>query len=173
MSIGLGGAGSKLASSLDQEGAIIIDVSEVDLEKVPAEAKIRAVAHSSKGQLKGARKDPNIGREAFPSIKDQILERVRGDFVFCSTGGGTGNGLCSVILEHLSEEMSVNLVDKTMFIFVLPSADKESSDFIDNSITFLEGPVSKAIDAGNTGNLVLVSNRMKFEKEFPNRASIG
>ena len=169
MSIGLGGAGSKLASLLDGGKAIVVDVSDTDLEKIEADKKMRAVVHSSRAQMRGSRKDPIIGREAFQSVKDKLQDLVKGDIVLCSTGGGTGNGLCSVLLEMLSENAAVDLVDKTVFVFILPYADLEASDFIDNTITFLEGPVSSAIDAGNTGNIVLFTNKTKFEKRIPEK----
>ena len=170
MSVGVGGAGSKLASLLDEGQATIVDVSGVELERVDAVSKIRAVAHSSKAQLKGSRKDPQIGREAFQSIKNKALDLIKGQTVFCSTGGGTGNGLCSVILEHLSAIESISITEKKMFAFVVPYAQRESSDFVDNTISFLEGPVSKAIDAGNTGNLIIFSNKVKFERRIPEKA---
>ena len=167
--MGLGGAGSKLAGLIDDGKAIVIDVSDTDLEKVTAETKLRAVVHSSRAQMRGSRKDPQIGREAFQSVRDKLLEMIRGNTVFCATGGGTGNGLCSVLLEYLSETPTVDIVDKTMFVFILPYADREASDFVDNSISFLEGPVSSAIDGGNTGNIVLFSNQHKFEKRIPEK----
>ena len=169
MNIGFGGAGSKLASLLEGGKATIIDVSDTDLEKVEADTKIRAVVHSSRAQMRGSRKDPRIGREAFQSVKDKLVEMVQGNIVFCATGGGTGNGLCSVLLEHLSELPSVDIIDKTVFVFLLPYAKREASDFIDNSISFLEGPISSAIDAGNTGNIILVSNDYKFVKKIPEK----
>ena len=169
MSVGLGGTGSKLAGLLSNGEATIIDVSDTDLERAATDAKFRAVVHSSRAQMRGSRKDPQIGREAFPSVRDKLLEMIRGSIVFTATGGGTGNGLCSELLEYLSEISSVDIVDKTMFVFVLPYADREASDFIDNTITFLEGPISSAIDGGNTGNLVLFSNQHKFEKQIPEK----
>ena len=166
MSIGVGGAGSKLASLLDQGDGTVIDVSGVELEKVDAKSKVRAIVHSAKAQLQGSRKDPAIGRQAFQSIKYKVLELIQGQHVFCSTGGGTGNGVCSEMLEHLSDLELVPLVDKTIFTFVVPYPERESSEFVDNTIAFLEGPVSTAIDAGNTGNLILFSNKEKFKKKL-------
>ena len=169
MSMGLGGTGSKLASLINHGTAIIVDVSDTDLEKATVDNKVRAVVHSSRAQMRGSRKDPQIGREAFQSVRDKLLEMIRGNIVFCATGGGTGNGMCSELLEYLSEMSGVDIVDKTMFVFVLPYADREASDFIDNSITFLEGPISSAIDGGNTGNIILFSNQRKFEKRIPEK----
>ena len=169
MSVGLGGTGSKLAGLLSNGSAAIIDVSDTDLEKTTADNKLRAVVHSSRAQMRGSRKDPLIGREAFQSVRDKLLEMVRGNIVFSAAGGGTGNGLCSELLEYLSEIPAVDIVDKTMFVFVLPYADREASDFIDNSISFLEGPISSAIDGGNTGNIVLFSNQHKFQKRIPEK----
>jgi len=50
-----------------------------------------------------------------------------------------------------------------MFSFVLPYVNRESAEYVENTIDFLLGPVSKAIDSGNTGNIVLFSNKLKFE----------
>ena len=170
MSIGVGGAGSKLSSLLDEGKSTVIDVSGVELQKVEAATKIRAVVHSSKGQLKGSRKNPNIARKAFQSIQSKVFELIRGQIVFCSTGGGTGNGLCSMMLEQLSGDQNVSVTDKTLFAFVVPYAQLEASEFVDNTIDFLQGPVSSAIDAGNTGNLFLFSNKVKFEERIPEKA---
>lgn len=162
MTIGIGGAGSKLASLLENGDCTIINISDVELAKVEAREKVRAVVHSPRGQYKGARKTPDIGRHAFPSIDDDLMRRIQGSFVFSSTGGGTGNGLCSVILEKLALLPEVTQLDKSMFYFVLPYADREATEFVDNTVDFLEGPVSAAIDSGNTGNIFLASNRHKF-----------
>ncbi len=166
MSIGIGGAGSKLASLLDNGEAIIVNISEVELDKVAAQEKIRAVIHSYKDQFKGARKEPQIGREAYHSISDKLLEIIRGNIVFSSTGGGTGNGICSQILERLSGNETIPLANKTMFVFVLPYPELEASEYVDNTLIFLQGPVSAAIDTGNTGNMVLFSNRVKFTERL-------
>jgi hypothetical protein len=39
----------------------------------------------------------------------------------------------------------------------------ESAEFVENTVDFLMGPVSHAIDSGNTGNIILFSNKLKFE----------
>jgi hypothetical protein len=167
MSIGIGGAGSKLASVLDRGDCTIVNVSDVELDKVVAREKLRAVIHKPRGQFKGARKDPAIGRSAFPSISEEILTRIRGEIVFASTGGGTGNGLAAVLLERLNALPAVDPLDKTTFAFVLPYPDREAAEYVDNTIHFLSGPLSQAIDGGNTGNIVLFTNREKFLHRVP------
>ena len=58
MNIGIGGAGSKLASISSEAECAIINVSELELSKVEAKQKILAVTHSAKGQLRGSGKKP-------------------------------------------------------------------------------------------------------------------
>lgn len=166
MSIGIGGAGSKLASLLDDGRGTIVNVSGSELDKVVAANKIRAVVHSSRAQLRGSRKDPALAREAFLSVRDKLLELIQAETVFTSTGGGTGNGICSQLLEVLSREDYVDLIDKTCFGCILPYPEREAAEFVDNTIAFLEGPLSTAIDAGNTGNIFLFSNGVKFRKRI-------
>lgn len=163
MAIGIGGAGSKLASLMDPDGATIVNVSQSELEKSTAKNKITAVAHSTRGQFKGAGKNPDVGKTAYISISDEVYELIKGDIVFTSTGGGTGNGIASVLLDTVADQDSVSLSDKTVFGFVLPYVERESSEYVENTISFLKGAVSKAIDSGNTGNIMLFSNKLKFE----------
>jgi hypothetical protein len=163
MAIGIGGAGGKLASLMDPDGATIINVSKSELGKTNAKNKIMAVAHSTRGQFQGAGKNPDVGKTAYISISDEVYELIKGQVVFTSTGGGTGNGISSVILERVAEQDEVLLSDKTVFGFVLPYVERESSEYVENTIAFLKGPVSKAIDSGNTGNIMLFSNKLKFE----------
>ncbi len=167
MSIGIGGAGSKLASMLDHGTCTIVNVSDVELNKVEASTKIRAVIHSHRGQYRGSRKSPELGRTAFASVSDKMLELIQGQILFSSTGGGTGNGLSSELLESLSGMRNVPTLDKTTFAFVLPYPDREATEFVDNTIEFLGGPLSMAIDGGNTGNIILFSNREKFLRKLP------
>lgn len=174
MSIGIGGAGSKLASLLDAGNAIIVNVSEMELDKVEASSKLRAVASTNRAALQGSRKDPSLAKEAFLSVRDVLIDKVQNNIVFTSTGGGTGNGICTKLLDHISDLPHVNLDDKTLFVFVLPYPDQEAAEFVDNTIDFLEGPLARAIDVGNTGNIVLISNRQKFidrqaEREYNQR----
>jgi len=163
MSIGIGGAGSKLASLMNPEKATIVNVSQSELDKTVAHNKILAVAHSSRGKFQGAGKNPEVGKTAFISISEEIYELIKGDVVFTSTGGGTGNGVASVLLNKIADEPSISLNNKTMFAFVLPYVGLESAEFVENTVDFLLGPVSKAIDSGNTGNIMLFSNKLKFE----------
>lgn len=163
MAIGIGGAGSKIASLMDVDGATIINVSKSELNKTEAKNKIAAVAHSTRGQFHGAGKNPDVGKTAYISISDEVYELIKGDVVFTSTGGGTGNGIASVILDNVAAQTDISLSDKTVFGFVLPYVERESSEYVENTISFLKGPVSKAIDSGNTGNIMLFSNKLKFE----------
>ena len=162
MTIGIGGAGSKLASLMDSETATIVNVSQSELEKTAAKNKILAVAHSTRGQFQGAGKDPNVGKTAYISISDEIYELIKGTIVFTSTGGGTGNGISSVLLDKVTHQESVSLNDKTVFGFVLPYVERENAEYVENTVDFLKGPVSEAIDSGNTGNIMLFSNKLKF-----------
>lgn len=163
MSIGIGGAGSKLASLVAPENATIVNVSQAELDKTEARNKILAVAHSSRGQFNGAGKNPEVGRAAYTSIRDELCELIKGEVVFSSTGGGTGNGITSVMLDRVAEEVEIDLSDKTVFGFLLPYVELESAEFVQNTVDFLMGPVSRAIDSGNTGNIMLFSNKLKFE----------
>lgn len=163
MSIGIGGAGSKLASLMGQDQATIVNVSQVELNKVEADSKMLAVTHSTRGQFHGAGKNPEVGKAAHLSISDELCERIKGEVVFTSTGGGTGNGISSVLMDHIADQDEINLNDKTVFALILPYVDRESQEFVQNTVDFLLGPVSKAIDSGNTGNIMLFSNKLKFE----------
>lgn len=163
MSIGIGGAGSKIASLLNKDEATIVNVSASELEKTEAKNKILAVAHSPRGQFKGAGKNPDVGKTAFISINEEIFSIIKGDMVFSSTGGGTGNGITSVLLDRIAEQDVVPQADKTMFSFILPYLNRESAEYVENTIDFLLGPVSRSIDSGNTGNIILFSNKLKFE----------
>ena len=165
MTIGIGGAGSKLAVQLDPD-ATAVNVSETELSKTEAKHRILAVVHAARGQLRGSRKNPQIGRDAFLSVKRELLHLIRGNTVLGSTGGGTGNGILAGILDELTAMEQVPENDKTVFGLILPHAELEPAEFINNTISFLEGPLSEAIDSGNTGNIFLLSNRLKFESRL-------
>jgi len=167
MSIGIGGAGSKLAVLFDSERSTIVNISEVELSKVDAREKILAVAHSSRGQFKGSGKSPIVGKMASVSIENQLLNIIQGDILFTSTGGGTGSGIVSVLLEKISEKESITVNDSTVFAFVLPYLGKEPLEYVENTIDFLMGSISPAIDAGNTGNIFLFTNKLKFKQRLP------
>ncbi|MCF7791870.1 MAG: hypothetical protein K9L78_01010 [Victivallales bacterium] len=168
MNIGIGGAGSKLASMASDRECTIINVSELELSKVEAKSKLLAVTHSAKGQLRGSGKNPMIGREAFSSVGQKIMDIIKDNVVFSSTGGGTGNGMTSILLEKLSnQEDSIPLDERTVFVFVLPYLNREATEYVENTIEFLGGPVSASIDSGNTGNIILFSNKLKFEGRIP------
>ncbi len=169
MAIGIGGAGSKLAMALDSNSTVV-NVSESELNKTGSGHKILAVVHAARGQLRGSRKNPQIGRDAFQSVKRELLHLMRGNIVFSSTGGGTGNGITAGILEHLVEQDSVPTSEKSSFCFVLPYAKMEPNEFVNNTIDFLQQSVSDAIDSGNTGNIMLFSNRLKFESRYTEEA---
>ncbi|MGL4855267.1 MAG: hypothetical protein ACRC37_08470, partial [Lentisphaeria bacterium] len=163
MSIGIGGAGSKLASLLDGGKGTIVNVSETELNKVEASNRILAVTHSSRGQFQGSGRNPEIGKTALVSISDEIFALIQGSMVFASSGGGTGNGIANILLNRIAGQEQISVGNRTMFCFVLPYANREGAEFVENTIHFLMDPVSTAIDSGNTGNIVLFSNRMKFE----------
>ncbi len=165
MAIGIGGAGGKLAS-LMSPNSVAVNVSETELQKTNAAQKVLAFAHSEKGQLKGAKKDPAIGRTAFNSIRAQLLELIQGNLVISSSGGGTGNGITSQLLEILATFDNIPDIRKTEFAIVLPYAPREAQEFIVNTLEFLRGPLSKALDSTNTGNLFLFSNQLKFEQRI-------
>ncbi|MFA4945372.1 MAG: hypothetical protein WC789_11810 [Lentisphaeria bacterium] len=165
MTIGIGGAGGKLAIKLDQD-ALLVNVSEVEMGKLPARNKLLAVRHSVQGQLRGSRKNPQIGQDAYFSIREELLRLIRGNLVFSSTGGGTGCGICTALLQEISQGAEPALADRTRFAFVLPYAKQEPAEFVANTTQFLGGPLSEALDSGNTGNLILFSNRLKFESKL-------
>ena len=168
MNIGIGGAGSKLASISSDGECIAVNVSELELSKVEAKQKILAVTHSARGQLRGSGKNPRVGREGFGSIAEKLKQIIKGNIVFTSTGGGTGNGITSEVLEYLSRlEDAVKLDDKTVFALILPYLKRESYEYVENTVDFLGNPVSSAIDSGNTGNIILFSNKLKFEGKVP------
>lgn len=163
MSIGIGGAGSKLASLLDNGHCTIVNVSESEMMKVEAASRLLAVTHSVRGQFKGAGKNPEIGKTAFVPICEELINLIKGNLVVTASGGGSGNGITSVLLKKIAAAENISLEDRTMFCIVLPYAEREAAEYVDNTIAFLTGPVSEAIDSGNTGNIVLFSNRVKFE----------
>lgn len=166
MCIGIGGAGSKLAAVLS-ESATLVNVSETELSKVPGTGRrLLATLHAGHGQFRGSRKDRQIGLDAYLSVKRELLELIRGQKIFSSTGGGTGNGICTGILQDLSKEEYISPEDKTFFALLLPYAKSESSEFVSNTSDFLSGPLADAIDSGNTGNIVLFSNRVKFQEKL-------
>ncbi len=165
MTIGIGGAGSKVALLLDAE-ATAINVSETELSKLNTDKRILAVVHAAQGQLRGSRKNPLIGKDAFLSIKREILHMIPANAVVSSTGGGTGNGITTGILEELARLDDVGIGEKTSFLLILPYAKREPAEFISNTVDFLQGPLSKAIDSGNTGNIYLFSNQLKFESRL-------
>lgn len=165
MTIGIGGAGSKVAAILDR-GATIVNVSESELSKVEAGTRLLAVVHAERGQFRGSRKNPQIGHDAYLSVKRELLAMARGQLVFSSTGGGTGNGICTGLLADLATEEAISPQDKTCFGFILPYAKLEPADYVKNTIEFLRNALSGAIDSGNTGNIFLFSNRQKFENKL-------
>lgn len=167
MTIGIGGAGSKIATALDP-GATIINVSETELAKIAqAGRRILASLHHEGGQFRGSRKDPSIGHDAFQSLRRELLQLARGELVFSSTGGGTGNGITAALIEELTTlDEAVPATDKTRFALVLPYAKLEPTEFTRNTIELLGGPVSQAIDSGSTGNIFLFTNRLKFESRL-------
>ncbi len=165
MSIGIGGCGGKLASLMDNGNATIVNISQGELDQTEATNKILAVAHSSRGQFQGSGKNPDVGETAMISISDEIFSLIKGNLVFTSTGGGTGNGIASVLMRKIAESENVMLNDSTIFVYILPYL-KEASEYVENTINFLLEPLSVGIDSGNTGNIILFSNKLKFEKRL-------
>jgi len=165
MIIGIGGAGSRLAARLNSQ-ATIINISPSELQKLEAGRKILAPIHDARGQLHGAGKDPRLGRQAYAGIREELLELIEGAIVFAATAGGTGGGITSALLEELSTRDSVPEARKTMFALLLPYAEREPVEYVANTLAFLRGPLSTAIDSGNTGSIFLFSNRLKFESRL-------
>ena len=165
MTIGIGGAGSRLAVKIDPK-ATIVNVSENELSKIEGGTHLLAPVHAEHGQFRGSRKDPEIGRRGYQSIREELLAQCQGNIVFSSTGGGTGAGIASAILEDISEQEAIPIDKKTTFVLLLPHAKLESTEFTENTIEFLSKPLSQAIDSGNTGNIMLFSNRLKFESRM-------
>ena len=114
MAIGIGGAGGKLAS-LMSPNSVAVNVSETELQKTNASQKVMAFAHSEKGQLKGSKKDPAIGKSAFNSIRAQILELIQGNMVISSSGGGTGNGITAAATAPVCLACWVSLLGPAFF----------------------------------------------------------
>lgn len=166
MFIGIGGAGSKISSTFNNGTNVVVNISESELAKANARERILAVVHSERGQRQGAKKNPDIGKSAYTSISSQLGALIKGNIVVTSTGGGTGNGITWRVLEDIARSEGIPEEEKTTFILVLPFADKEPSEYVENTISFMVDPVSRAIDSGNTGNIFLVSNREKFVKRL-------
>ena len=61
---------------------------------------------------------------------------------------------------------AIPIPDKTFFGLILPYPTLEPAEYIKNTSEFLQGALSAAIDSGNTGNIVLFSNRLKFESRL-------
>jgi len=166
MTLGIGGAGCKIAAKLDSE-AILVNVSQTELDKVPGGSRrIIPGLRSERGQFKGARKDPRLGHDAYQSVRRELNALVKGNKVFSSTGGGTGTGIVSGILEDLTRLDNIETEDRTFFGLVLPYAELESDEFVKNTSTFVSGPLATAIESGVTGNVVLFSNKKKFKEKI-------
>ncbi len=171
--IGIGGAGGKLAAKMDAEHAILVNVSETELDKVSGGGEhIVAPVQSTAGQFRGSRKDPLIGHDAYNTIRRRMQDIISGAIVFSSTGGGTGNGITTGILEDiiarddsLESSNGIPINEKTMFALVLPDYEQESN-YVENSIDFMSNPVANAIDKGSTGNIMLFSNKLKFDDQI-------
>jgi hypothetical protein len=52
-----------------------------------------------------------------------------------------------------------------MFCLVLPD-DVQESNYVENSIDFMSKPLATAIDKGSTGNVMLFSNKLKFDEQI-------
>ena len=166
MAIGIGGAGGKVAAKFDKD-AVLVNVSATELNKVEGGSqRIIAPVHAASGQFRGSRKNPEIGQDAYYTIRRELHELIRSRMVFSSTGGGTGNGIVTGILQDITAVDQIALADKTFFCLILPYKELESAEFVKNSIDFMTGPLQKAIDSGNTGNVVLFSNELKFVEKI-------
>ena len=166
MAIGIGGAGNKIAAKLDSSAALV-NVSQTEMDKVEGTGRrINAPVHASTGQFRGSRKNPEIGKDAYYTIRRELHEMIRGSMVISSTGGGTGNGITAGILEDITSVDEIDVQNKTFFCLVLPYDKLESNEYVKNSIDFMQGPLASAIDSGNTGNIVLFSNQCKFEEKI-------
>ena len=166
--IGIGGAGSKIATKLSSD-SIIVNVSEVELGKVSSHGnKIQAVLRGGAGMYKGCRMDPELGLEAYASVSRELESLIRGSLVIAATGGGTGNGITKGLMEYLvSRQEIIPIEQKTIFALILPYSRLESAEFVENTSMFLNDSVAPAIDSGNTGNIFMFSNRLKFENRIP------
>ena len=167
MAIGIGGAGNKIAAKLDSS-ATLFNVSKTEMDKITGEDlnRINAPVHAASGQYKGSRMNPKIGKTAYLAIQNELHEMIRGNMVISSTGGGTGNGITTGILEDITAVDEIEVQNKTFFCLVLPYDKLESAEYVKNSIDFMQGPLAEAIDSGNTGNIVLFSNQCKFEEKI-------
>ena len=165
--IGIGGAGSKIASKLSSS-SVVVNVSEVELGKVECGRKIQAVLRGGAGAYKGCRMDPAIGYEAYASVSRELEGLVRGSLVISATGGGTGNGITKGVMEYLVKRPErIPVEEKTLFALILPYDRLESAEFVENTSMFLNDSVAPAIDSGNTGNIFMFTNRLKFENRIP------
>ena len=92
MTIGIGGAGCKIAARLDSE-AVLVNVSETELGKVDGGGRrLLASLHAGRGQFKGSRKDPAIGLDAYLSVKRELSPPRQLRFQF---HGAARNGICT------------------------------------------------------------------------------
>ena len=170
--IGIGGAGGKLAVKMDAN-AVLVNVSEIEREKVSGGSEhIVAPLLSVDGQFRGSRKNPGIGHDAYNTIQRRLTEIVGGSMLFSSTGGGTGNGITTGIIEdiiardQLQGSQGLPIQEKTFFCLLLPCCNMEAGEYVTNTIDFISGPLAKAIDHGCTGNVVLFSNELKFNEKI-------
>ena len=77
MTVGIGGAGCKIAAKLDED-AVLVNVSETELNKVPGGGRrILAGLRAGRGQFKGSRKDREIGLDAYLSVKRELLVLIK------------------------------------------------------------------------------------------------
>lgn len=163
--IGIGGAGSKIATVWDPT-ATIVNVSEVEMGKLSSGEKILATLRDGKGLVRGSRMDPHLGYLAYSSVQPQLCNLAKGAFIFTATGGGSGSGITKGLLEDIARGESGDIKDRTLFGLVLPYARLEGEQFVSNTSAFLNESVAPAIDSGTTGNIFMFSNRDKYEKRI-------
>ena len=166
MIIGIGGAGSKITSKLQEENSCIINVSKSELDKIEVKKKILAFVHTENGLLDGAKKNQEIGKIAFQTIKKDLLKISKGSLIISSTGGGSGSGIVSSLLDELNNNENILDSEKIRFLFILPYANLEAQEYIDNTIKLLEDKLFPNIENGNIGNVYLFSNNFKFIKKI-------
>ena len=113
MTVGIGGAGCKIAAKLDED-AVLVNVSETELNKVPGGGRrILAGLRAGRGQFKGSRKDREIGLDAYLSVKRELLETDQGKYGVQLNRRRYRKRITSGILQDLTKEENIATEDKT------------------------------------------------------------
>ena len=169
--IGIGGAGGKIAAKMD-DSAILVNVSRIELRRSRVGVSASSPCSIDPGSVSQSRKDRDWSRRHLrsPSSSGHCCRGM----VFSSTGGGTGNGITTGILQGISniddelgnQGSTIPVQDRTFFCLILPYDGMESAEYVNNSIDFMTGPLADVIDKGCTGNIVLFSNKTKFTEKI-------